>query len=117
MAKSQHVAARAFDVGGEEVTHFEARDPIPANHPHLEQLVKDGYVSDGSGVSSKEAIDPATNLPVKDAEVYEENEGSVADSVGTEVDVVGDGTPDAEDVQVASPKKRASAKSTSGKRK
>lgn len=108
MAKSQHVAARAFDVGGEEVTHFEPGDPIRANHPHLEQLVKDGYVSDGSGVSSTEAIDPATNLPVKDAAVYEENEGSVADSVGTEVDVVGDGTPDAEDV--ASPKKRAPAK-------
>lgn len=112
-------ATRPFDVGGETVTHFEAGDPVPADHPHLDALLKDGYVQRGDGKATREAsggpVDPATNLPVKDAEVYEANEGSVADVAGNEIDVVGHGTPDAEDVQAASPKQRAETGSTSGR--
>lgn len=125
MAKS-HKAAVAFDIGGDPATHYEPGDSFPSDSPHLTDLVKGGYVSEQTGTGTKgeksEPIDPATNLPVKDSKVYEENEGSVADVMGNEIDVVGFQTPDAADVQKQTPAQRAGAakkaapKSTSAKR-
>lgn len=117
----KYSAARAFDVGGETVEHFEPGDSVPGDHPHLQALLKDGYVQRGDGAATRKAsegpLDPATNLPVKDAEVYEANEGSVADVAGNEIDVVGHGTQDAEAVEGAPPAERAKTRSTSGSKR
>lgn len=108
MAKSYR-AAKAFNVGGDALTYYAEGEAFPAGSEHLAHLVKEGYVVEGKADKDAAPVDPVTGLPPDEAAVYEENQGTVADAQGTEVDVVGHDTPDAEDVEAATPAERAKA--------
>lgn len=109
MAKT-YKAKVPFDIGPEDPpTHFDVGDSVPESHEHFKTLLENGYISEAKAVDSMTA---EPGLSAKEQAVYEENQGTAPDVVGTQVDVVGEGTPDAEDVAPKRPRRKATARRT-----
>lgn len=110
MAKT-YSAARGFSVGGSPATEYAEGDSFPASSPHVDQLLSDGYIVEGKHEAS-------TGLSPEEQAVYEENEGSVADVAGNQIDVVGFDAPSAEEVTGdAKPARKTAAKKKTAARK